>query len=62
MKEQNKLKVFIIKLLLKIFKRNETEREVSNEIKREMCRKAIQSGVCPRSCETCAWNVGGMND
>lgn len=30
--------------------------ENMDEIKREMCRKAVQSGVCPHTCEICAWN------
>lgn len=24
--------------------------------KEEMCRRAVDSGVCPRNCENCAWN------
>ena len=28
-----------------------------DEIKREMCRKAVQSGVCPHTCDICAWNT-----
>lgn len=24
--------------------------------KKEMCRRAVDSGVCPKSCENCAWN------
>lgn len=31
--------------------------ENSDEIKREMCRKAVQSGVCPHTCDICAWNT-----
>jgi hypothetical protein len=57
MKEQNKLKVFISKILLKLFGRKETPKEVSDENKREMCRRALQSGVCPHTCDICAWNT-----
>lgn len=28
-------------------------REISKE---EMCRKSIESGVCPKDCDRCAWN------
>lgn len=28
---------------------------VSNENKRKMCIRAIESGVCPNACERCAW-------
>lgn len=31
--------------------------ENSDEIKREMCRKAVQGGVCPHACDICAWNT-----
>ena len=24
--------------------------------KAEMCRRAVASGVCPHTCEICAWN------
>lgn len=24
--------------------------------KKEMCRRAVDSGVCPKNCENCAWN------
>lgn len=42
----------------KLFKRKGARKE-SEEIKQskaEMCRKSIQSGVCPNACEICAWN------
>ena len=29
----------------------------SDEIKREMCKSALQSGVCPHACDICAWNT-----
>lgn len=29
------------------------EFEVDNS---EMCQRAVSSGVCPNSCEICAWN------
>ena len=25
--------------------------------KKEMCKKSIQSGVCPHACDICAWNT-----
>lgn len=30
-------------------------REISKE---EMCKRAVESGVCPRECDMCAWRVG----
>lgn len=57
MKEQNKLKVFISKILLKFFGRKEVPKEVSDANKREMCRRALDSGVCPHNCDLCAWNT-----
>lgn len=32
-------------------------KENSDEAKRQMCARAIQSGVCPHTCEICAWNT-----
>ena len=29
--------------------------ELSKEQKAEMCRRAVQSEVCPRDCSRCAW-------
>ena len=42
---------------LGLIKEPEFDEQKSNELKKEMCGRAIQSGVCPESCETCAWNV-----
>jgi hypothetical protein len=37
---------------------NEEEaKEISDEIKREMCKRALQSNVCPHDCDRCAWNT-----
>ena len=57
MKKQNKVKTFFINILIKICGRKETPKEVSDENKREMCRRALQSGVCPHDCDICAWNT-----
>lgn len=27
--------------------------------KKEMCRKALDSGICPKQCENCAWDIDG---
>ena len=27
------------------------------EEKAEMCRQAVSSGVCPKSCDRCAWGI-----
>ncbi len=37
--------------------KTEREKENSDEIKREMCKRAVLSGVCPHTCDTCAWNT-----
>lgn len=29
----------------------------SNELKRRMCKSCIESGVCPKACEICAWDT-----
>lgn len=39
------------------FKSLFTRKKISDEAKREMCKRAINSGVCPRACDICAWNV-----
>lgn len=58
MKEQNKVITFIKSILNRIIKKDsETEKRRSDEMKREMCRRAIQSNVCPNTCKICAWNV-----
>ena len=47
------------RLLRKIglIKESKFDEQKNNELKREMCSKSIQSGVCPAVCEICAWNV-----
>jgi len=35
----------------------EKRKENSDEIKREMCKKSVLSGVCPKCCDKCAWNT-----
>ena len=42
---------------LGIIKEPKFDEQESNKLKREMCSKSIQSGVCPKVCEICAWNV-----
>lgn len=32
-------------------------KENSNKAKRQMCERAVQSGVCPHTCDICAWNT-----
>lgn len=58
MREENKIIAFIKKLFSRFRKTNEAEQKKnSDEAKREMCSRAIQSGVCPKACEICAWHV-----
>lgn len=58
MREENKIITFI-KNLIGIFKKKDEQEEKrkSDELKREMCKKAVSSNVCPHSCEICAWSV-----
>lgn len=48
-----------IKRITNRFKKNDEkeEQENSDKMKRDMCWKAIQSGVCPHVCEKCAWKT-----
>jgi hypothetical protein len=58
MKEENKFITFIKKLFGRFKKKDPVEeKRKSDEAKREMCKRAIQSCVCPHACEICAWNV-----
>lgn len=41
----------------KLFNGKKKTQENSDEIKREMCKKAVLSGVCPKTCDRCAWNT-----
>ena len=40
-----------------LFTNEKKSKENSDEIKREMCKRALQSGVCPHACDICAWNT-----
>ena len=40
-----------------LFTGKEEAKENSDETKREMCKRALQSGVCPHDCDRCAWNT-----
>lgn len=33
------------------------ERHKSEQMKKEMCLKAIRGGVCPHDCDLCAWST-----
>lgn len=56
MRELNIFEKFVV-WLKSLFVSKEKERENSDEIKREMCKRALQSGVCPHVCDICAWNT-----
>lgn len=45
----------IQRILLKVLKKIGLIKE-SDVGKADMCKKAVNSGVCPNSCECCAWN------
>ena len=54
-----KLSVFekIVAWFKSLFISKEKAKENSDEAKRQMCEKAVQSGVCPHTCDICAWNT-----
>lgn len=50
MQEQTFLQKIFLKILRKLGIVEEFEVDKS-----EMCRNAVESGVCPHACEICAW-------
>ena len=56
MKEQTIIERFV-GWIKSIFISEEKRKENSNELKKEMCKKSLQSGVCPKDCDRCAWNT-----
>ena len=48
---------FLQRILLKILKKLGLIKEFDVS-KAGMCKKAVESGVCPKSCEICARNGG----
>lgn len=45
--------------LIRIIKQKTSKKQTENKTNgiKEMCKKSIQSGVCPHACEICAWNI-----
>ena len=56
MRELNIFERFVI-WLKSMFISEKKREENSDKLKREMCSKALQSGVCPHDCDRCAWNT-----
>ena len=54
-----KLNIFgkIVAWFKSLFINKEKAEENSDEAKRKMCKRAVQSGVCPHTCDICAWNT-----
>ena len=54
-----KLNIFekIVVWFKSLFINEKKAKENSDEAKREMCKRAVQSGVCPHTCDICAWNT-----
>lgn len=54
-----KLNIFekIVVWFKSLFINEEKAKKNSDEAKREMCNRAVQSGVCPHTCNICAWNT-----
>lgn len=46
-----------INWLRTLFISKEKAKENSDKLKREMCKKAVQGGVCSHDCDICAWNI-----
>ena len=46
---------FLQRLFLKILKALGVVKTYEVD-KAEMCKRAVESGVCPKACECCAWN------
>lgn len=55
----DELRIFekIVAWLKSMFVSEKKAEENSIEIKREMCKRALQSNVCPHDCDRCAWNT-----
>lgn len=47
----------IIYWIRSLFTNKKKAKDNSDEIKKQMCARAVQSGVCPQNCDICAWNV-----
>ena len=47
----------IVAWLKSMFVSEKKAEENSVGIKREMCKRALQSNVCPHDCDVCAWNT-----
>lgn len=54
-----KLNIFerIVVWFKSLFINEKKAKENSDEAKRKMCARAVQSGVCPHTCDICAWNT-----
>ena len=54
-----KLNIFekIIVWFKSLFINEKKAKENSDEAKRKMCESAVKSGVCPHTCDICAWNT-----
>lgn len=55
----SELRIFekIVAWLKSIFISKKKAEENNAEAKREMCKRALQSNVCPHDCDRCAWNT-----
>lgn len=58
-----KLNMFekIVYWLKSLFISEKKAKENSDEIKRKMCERAVQGGVCPHNCDICAWDTDTFN-
>ncbi len=47
----------IINYFKSISKDKKAEKEINIKNKKYMCEQAVLHGVCPKTCEICAWNT-----
>ena len=54
-----KLNIFekIVVWFKRLFIKEKKMKENSDKVKRKMCERAAQSGVCDHICDICAWNI-----
>lgn len=47
----------LLSWISRIFVSKKKRAAQDEQLKREMCHRAIDSGVCPKTCEICAWDT-----
>ena len=47
----------LLSRISRIFMSKKKRAEQDEMLKRKMCYMAVKSGVCPKTCEICAWDT-----